>query len=109
MMRLLLFLMQSEDLKKQSERIVQEVRTSSDAKKFADDFINRMSTAEVVVNNLKFQKEQMDKINGIRESLVEMDKKIDRITTPGTAIVPVNPINPDVIVPVNDDRKNQKK
>ncbi len=79
MMPLFGFILQSEDLKKQSEKIIQEVRVSNDAKKFADEFISNISNSEIIKANLKFQEEQRQILLDIKASVNSLHQKIDTI------------------------------
>jgi pentose-5-phosphate-3-epimerase len=70
MMPLFVSILQSEELKKQSERIIQEVRTSSDGKRFTDELIayirdeliNSISSSDVVQLMSVELKTQSDRI-----------------------------------------------
>ncbi len=71
------FLLQSDDLKKQSDRIVQEIKLSNDAQKFADQLTTTISNSDLVKANLQFQKEQQKIIHGIKASVDNLQTTID--------------------------------
>ena len=80
MMPLLGFLLQSEDLKKQSDRIIQEVRVSKDAKLFADEFMDSMKNSDLIQKILLLHEDHLQSIHALKTSVDNLRKKIDKTT-----------------------------
>jgi hypothetical protein len=79
MMPIVGLMLQSEDLKKQSERIIQEVRVSNDVKKLTDEFIKQVTSSDTFKTTLKFQEEQRQTLQEIKNSVDSLHQKIDSI------------------------------
>lgn len=80
MMPLIIFLLQSEDLKKQSDRIIQAVQESNDAKKFMEEFLSSVSNTEAFKANMESSKIFLESIHELKGSVDELKTKIDGIT-----------------------------
>lgn len=108
MLPLFTFLLQSEDLRNQSDRIIQEVRVSGDAKRLAAEVVASIG-AELVKAIGDAQKEQIDKLQQISDAIGELSRKIDDIIIdPCAAGLPAMA---GVASPVADkaDKKAQRK
>ena len=114
MMPLLGFLLQSEDLKKQSDRIVQEIRVESDLKKqtektiieeirigtdikkLSDEYTKSVDKSEMVGKMLDLQLQNSEWLEEVKNVIDQLNEKIDKLieSKPGNR---------------HTDRKNSKK
>ena len=85
MMPFFAFLLLSEDQKKQSDRIIQELkasndaRASSDAQKVADELIAAVKKTDLNIELEKFQVKFLDKIDTLLVSINMLREKLDSI------------------------------
>jgi hypothetical protein len=89
MIPFVVYLLQSDDLKKQSDRIIQEVRNNNDAKHITDELTASLSNAAVIQSIIQTQKNQLDLINGIKQSIDDLNNKIDGNFTLGSSDTPI--------------------
>lgn len=73
----MVFLLQSEDLKKQSDRIIQEVKANNDTSKFAEEIIAKTNTPEFVKMAEDFRRELLRTIEDLKQSVLILNDKID--------------------------------
>jgi len=103
----------SVELKTQSDRIIEEVIINNDAKKFANELISSMSNSEMAIKNMKFQAEQLEKINRIMNFIENKKPEVDGVKNPDVSKEPVVSADTSAgtynTVAEKEDMKSQKK
>lgn len=103
----------SAQLKIESGRIINEVIINNDAKKFANELISSMSNSEMAIKNMKFQEEQLEKINRIMNFIENKKPEVDGVKNAGVSKEPV--VSADTSAGTyntaaeKEDKKSQKK